>query len=160
VCVIGLATEFRSEKIPRNRLGTASVFPRKKMLIPRHSEVYGRVYSEARNGRKWHERVSFTKNPAPANIMTAYLRPRHSSERNSELFSLSRNCSDRNSDSLHLILFYSKEFRAFFSSVERFGTEFREFSVPWNSRNSAGTNQLFRLFRLPRNNFIVGNCQP
>jgi hypothetical protein len=43
-------------KIPRNRLGTSSVFPRKKVLIPRHSEVYGRVYSEARNGGKWHEK--------------------------------------------------------------------------------------------------------
>ena len=52
--VLGLATEFRSEKIPRNRHGTASVIPRNKMLIPRHSEVYGKVYSEARNGRKWH----------------------------------------------------------------------------------------------------------
>jgi hypothetical protein len=37
---------------------------------------------------------------------------------------------------------------------------FREFSVLRNSRNSAGTSKLFRLFRLPRNNFFVGNCQP
>jgi hypothetical protein len=160
VCVIGLATEFRSEKIPRNRLGTASVFPRKKMLIPRHSEVTEESIPKLGTEGNGMKTVSFTKNPSPANIMTAYLRPRHTSERNSELFSLPRNCSDRNSDNLHLILFYSKEFRAFFSSVERFGTEFREFSVPWNSRNSAGTNQLFRLFRLPRNNFSVGNCQP
>jgi hypothetical protein len=50
-----LAMEFRSEKIPRNRLGTASIIPRKKVLIQRHSEIYGRVYSEARNGRKWQE---------------------------------------------------------------------------------------------------------
>ncbi len=42
---LGLAAEFRPEKIPRNRLGTASVIPRKKVLIPRHSEVYGRGYS-------------------------------------------------------------------------------------------------------------------
>ncbi len=160
MCVIGLATEFRSEKIPRNRLGTASVFPRKKMLIPRHSEVTEESIPKLGTEGNGMKTVSFTKNPSPANIMTAYLRPRHTSERNSELFSLPRNCSDRNSDNLHLILFYSKEFRAFFSSVERFGTEFREFSVPWNSRNSAGTNQLFRLFRLPRNNFSVGNCQP
>ncbi len=54
--IAGLAAEFRSEKIPRNRLGTASVIPRKIVLIPRHSEVYGKVYSEARNGRKWHEK--------------------------------------------------------------------------------------------------------
>jgi hypothetical protein len=49
--LLGLATEFRSEKIPRNILRIASVIPRKKVLIPRHSEVYGRVNSEARNGR-------------------------------------------------------------------------------------------------------------
>jgi hypothetical protein len=45
---IGLATEFRSEKIPQNRLRMASVILRKKVLIPRHSEVYGRVNSKAR----------------------------------------------------------------------------------------------------------------
>ncbi len=38
--IIGLAMEFRSEKIPRNRLGMDSVIPRKKVVIPRHSEVY------------------------------------------------------------------------------------------------------------------------
>ncbi len=47
---LGLGTEFRSEKIPRNRLGTVSGIPRKKALIPRHSEFRGRAYSEARNG--------------------------------------------------------------------------------------------------------------
>jgi hypothetical protein len=83
-----------------------------------------------------------------------------SRERNSELFSLPRNGSERNSERLLLILFHGTEFRAFFSSAERFWTEFREFSVLRNSRSSAGTNQLFHLFRLPRNNFFVGNCQP
>jgi hypothetical protein len=42
----GLATEFRSEKIPRNRLRTVSVISQKKVLIPRRSEFYGRVNSE------------------------------------------------------------------------------------------------------------------
>jgi len=46
---IGLGTEFRSEKIPRNRLGTVSVIPRKKVLIPRHSVFRGRANSEAPN---------------------------------------------------------------------------------------------------------------
>ncbi len=32
---VGLAMEFRSEKIPRSRLGMDSVIPRKKVLIPR-----------------------------------------------------------------------------------------------------------------------------
>ncbi len=54
VHIIGLGTEFRSEKIPRNRLGTVSVIPRKKALIPRHSEFRGRANSEARNGTEWN----------------------------------------------------------------------------------------------------------
>jgi hypothetical protein len=62
-------------------------------------------------------------------------------ERNSELFSLLWNGSEWNSESLLLFLFHGTEFRAFLSSAERFGTEVREFSVPRNSRNSAGTNQ-------------------
>ncbi len=41
-----------------------------------------------------------------------------------------------------------------------FGTEFLDFSVPSNRRNSIGINQFFRLFRLPRYNFFVRNCQP
>jgi hypothetical protein len=59
ILVLGLGTEFRSEKIPRNRLGTVSVIPRKKVLIPRHSEFRGRANSEARNGT---ERNSAKKN--------------------------------------------------------------------------------------------------
>jgi hypothetical protein len=47
---LGLATEFRSEKNPRNRFGMDSVILRKKVLIPRHSEVRGRVNPEALNG--------------------------------------------------------------------------------------------------------------
>ncbi len=149
------------------------------------------------NGMK---KISFTKNPPPANTMFS---SKTASERNSEslllflfhrtellvVFSsaewfgtefqvfasicvlrngipscfLPRNASEWNSESLLLFLFHGTEFRAFFSSAERFGTEFREFSVPRNRQNSAGRNQLFRLFRLfrlPQNNFFVGNCQP
>jgi hypothetical protein len=62
---LGLGTKFRSEKIPRNRLGTISVIPRKKALIPRHSEFRGRASSEARNGTKRNgiprKKTSFTK---------------------------------------------------------------------------------------------------
>jgi hypothetical protein len=50
VLSLGLGTEFRSEKIPRNILGIVSVIPRKKVLIPRDSEFRGRTNSEARNG--------------------------------------------------------------------------------------------------------------
>jgi hypothetical protein len=45
-------------------------------------------------------------------------------------------------------------------SAEWFGMEFREFSVRRNSQNSAGTNQLFRPFRLPRNNFFSVIANP
>ncbi len=51
---VGLGTEFRSEKIPRNRLGMISVIPRKKVLIPRHSEFRGRANSEAQNETEWN----------------------------------------------------------------------------------------------------------
>ncbi len=78
-----------------------------------------------------------------------------STEQNSELFSFPRNGSEWNSERLLLILFHGTKFWAFFYSAERFGMEFREFSVPRNSRNSAGTYQLFCLFRLPRNNFLL-----
>jgi hypothetical protein len=104
-----------------------------------------------------------------------------------ELFSLPRNGSEQNSESLLLFLFHGTEFRVVFSSAEGFGTEFREYtsifvtrngipscflfrggvrngipevSVPRNSRNSVGNKHLFRLFRLPRNYFFVGNSQP
>ena len=56
---VGLGTEFRSEKIPRNRLGTVSVIPRKKVLIPRYSEFRGRANSEARNGAEFREKMKF-----------------------------------------------------------------------------------------------------
>ncbi len=154
------------------------------LIIPRHSAKFtGRIYSEAQNGRKWHEKNYYKKNPAPANridgtfssetcfrteiqsccLFRGMVRNRIpsvclyfcSTEQNSELFSLPRNGSQWNSERLLLILFYGTEFRAFFSSADRFGTELREFSVPRNSRNSAGTNQLFRLFRLPRNDFFL-----
>ena len=83
--------------------------------------------------------------------------------------------------------FHGTKFRVVFSSGEGFGTELWEFasifvprngipsyflfrgrvwngipsfSVPQNNRKSAGNNHLFRLFRLPRNYFFVGNSQP
>jgi hypothetical protein len=56
---LGLGTEFRSEKIPRNRLGTVSVIQRKKVFIPRHSEFRGTANSEARNGTEFREKMKF-----------------------------------------------------------------------------------------------------
>ncbi len=82
---------------------------------------------------------------------------------------------------------HGREFRVVFSYAEVFGREFREFasifiqwngipscflfrgrvqnviprfSFPGNSWNTVGKNHLFRLFRLLRNYFFVGNSQP
>jgi hypothetical protein len=59
ICVnwisVRVGTEFRPEKVSSNRLGTVSVIPRKrrkKVLIPMHSEVQGRVNCESRNRTK------------------------------------------------------------------------------------------------------------
>ncbi len=108
-------------------------------------------------------------------------------ERNSELCSLPRNSSERNSGTFRLFWFHGMEFRVVFSSTEGFGTELWEFasifvsqngipscflfrgrvrngiprfSVQRNNRNSVGNNHLFHLFRLPRNYFFVGNSKP
>ncbi len=99
--------------------------------------------------------------------------PRNGSERNSDslflvLFhgtefrdvSLPRKGSEPNSKSMLLFLFHGTEFRVVFSFVEGFGTDFQEVSVPRNSRNSIGNDHLLRLFRLPQNYFFVGNSQP
>ena len=50
--VIRIGNGISFLKVPRNRLGTVSVIPRKKVPIPRHSEFRGRANSEARNGTK------------------------------------------------------------------------------------------------------------
>jgi hypothetical protein len=121
--------------LSRNRLGMVSVIPRQKVLIPRHSEIYERVSSEARNRWKWQE-----KNQLLQKIVlrqTECFRPRQllngiprvcfyfgSTERNSELFSLPRNCSEQNSKCLPLFLFHGIEFRVVISFAVFFGTEF------------------------------------
>jgi hypothetical protein len=61
---LGLATEFRSEKIQRNRLGTVSVILRKKVLIPtlpRHSKVHGKSIPKLGTERNCAEKISSTK---------------------------------------------------------------------------------------------------
>ncbi len=104
-----------------------------------------------------------------------------------EKVSLPRNGSERNSDSL-LLYFFPRNgipscflfrwrirkaiprVRFYFRSTERHSELFSfcgrvrngipRFPVPRNNRNSVGNNHLFRLFRLPRNYFFVGNSQP
>jgi hypothetical protein len=62
---VGLAMEFRSKKILRNSF--------LKVLISRHSEVYGRFHSKARNGTELHGKISFMKKPAPENRIESML---------------------------------------------------------------------------------------
>ena len=123
----GLATEFRSEKIPRNRLGMVSVILQKKVLILRHSEDYGRDYSEARNANGM-KKISFTKNPAPANRIDSIFSSETCLGTEFQLLSLPRNGSEQNSKCLLIFLFHGTEFRVVFSSAEWFRTEFREFA--------------------------------
>ncbi len=130
-------------------LGTFSVIPRKKVLIPVYSEGQWRVNSEAQNGTELREKISFIKQPKKLfKTKVAW-----SNKQNWDHVFLPRNSSEQNSESFILFLFYGTEFQVVFSFAEWFGTEFREFSVPRNSQNSVGTNNLFRLFRLPRNYF-------
>jgi hypothetical protein len=52
-----LVQGWQRNLVPKKFRGIDSEqLPLFRVLIPRHSEVYGRVYSEARNGRKWHEK--------------------------------------------------------------------------------------------------------
>ncbi len=125
-----MATEFRSEKIPQKRLKRVSAEE------SAHSEVYGRVNSEARNGMELQEKNVFCKKSC-------------SSKQGIPICIVFRGMvgSERNFESLLLYLFHKRELRAFFSSAEWFRMEFQEFYVPRKSRNSAGTNQFFHLFR-------------
>jgi hypothetical protein len=161
-----LGTEFSLKIIPRNRLERVSVIPQKKVLIPRHSEFRGRANSEARNGMEFQSSFRNFRNselcPLPGIVRNGI--PRlffyfWSTEWNSELFSLPQKGSKWNYERLASTLFHGTEFRIVFSSAEGFGTDFQKFSVPRNSWNIAGDNHLFRLFRLPRSYFFVGNSQ-
>jgi hypothetical protein len=87
------------------------------------------------------KKISFTKNPAPANTMFS-----------------SETASERNSESLFLYLVYGTEFLVVFYSAEWFGTELREFASNFCSlvqnyehfsplRNGSERNSASFLFR-------------
>ncbi len=83
-----------------------------------------------------------------------------SMERNSEIFSLPLKGSEGNSESMLLFLFPRNGIPSCFLFRGRVRNGIPRFFVPRNSRNSVGNSHLFRLFRLPRNYFFVGNSQP
>jgi hypothetical protein len=123
---IGLSIEFGSKKFYRIYSERFPLFRGRKCSfrgIPRFTKESIPKLGTLRNYMK---KISFSKNPAPANRIESVV--------------LSGKCFGTEFlESLLLFLFLCTEFRAFFSSAERFGTEFREFSVPRNSRNSTGT---------------------
>jgi hypothetical protein len=99
--------------------------------------------------------------------------PRNGSERNSErlllflmhrtefrVFSLLRQGSERNSERLLLFFDPRNGIPTCFLFRGRVRNGIPRVYVPRNSRNSVGSNHYFRLFRLPRNYFFVGNSQP
>ncbi len=110
---LGLATDF-FPKIPWNRLGTVFVIPLKKVLISRHSEVYGRVNFEARNEMELHEQICFTKKS-------------YSSKQNWDRAFVSEMLRNWIPSDLLLYLLHRTEFRVVVFSAECFRTEFREF---------------------------------
>jgi hypothetical protein len=65
-------------------------------------------------------------------------------ERNSELCSLPRNGSERNSENLHLFWFHGTEFIVVFSSTEWFGTELWEVASVFVPLNGTPNYFLFR----------------
>jgi hypothetical protein len=135
------------------------------------------------------KKICLTENPAPANRIDSMFCPRHDWERNSEGFLLFLFHGTECRVVFSSAEWFGTEFQGFaYIFVPRNGTpscfllrgmvqdriprvcfyfcsivqNSKHFSPLWNGseRNSARTNLLFRLFRLPRTNFLVRNCQP
>ncbi len=113
-------SQFRSSE--RNRITWKNLFYRKS-------------YSSKQN---WERAFvsEMLRNWIPRDLLLFFY-----TERNSELLFFPRNVSEQNSESLFLF-FARLQNSEHFPSAEGFGTEFREFSVPQNSQNSA-RNKLF-----------------
>ncbi len=163
---VGLGTEFLSEKIPRNRLGMIFVIPRKKVLIPRHSEFRGRANSKRgmeQNGTEFREKIKFygTRTARPLWFLwhqTLLLKIGLPSFVLSRF--LFRGMVRNGIPTVCFYIFPRNGIPSCFLFLGRVRNGIPRFSVPGNSRNSIGNNHLFRLFRLPRNYFFVGNSQP
>ncbi len=98
---------------------------------------------EPRNGRKWYKNISFTKNTAPANRIDSMF--------------LFETCFGTYFREFAYICFHGTEFRAFFSSVEWFRAELREFSVPRNGseRNSESLLQVLFYGTHAQSNILI-----
>jgi hypothetical protein len=91
-----------------------------------------------RNGREFREKMKFY------GTCTASLVTLTASTFYSDYFSLPRNGSEHNSESLLLFLFHGTEFRVVFSSAEKFGRKFRELASSLVPRNGILSCFLFR----------------
>jgi hypothetical protein len=127
---LGLATEFSSEKNLRNRLRMAPVIPRKKALIPRFTEESMPRLGTEENSMK---KKFLSKNPAPANRIDSMFSSETSFGTQFREFDL-------------FFSLHGTEFRTFFSSAERFRTEFPEFPVPRNDSEQNSKSFLLFLF--------------
>jgi hypothetical protein len=116
---------------------TVSFIPRKKVLI----SILRKSQAEARNGTELREKITFTKNPAPANRIESVFCPQVlrnriprvcfyfcAADSNSDLFSLPWNSSERNSKCLLQFSLHGMDFQVVFLSAECFRTELREFA--------------------------------
>ncbi len=141
---IGLVKDFRSEKIPRNRLETAEECTHLSQF--RSSELKEITWN-----------VSFTYNP----FQTKRIESVFSSvkcfrmefrefafvfvpHRIKSCFLFHRMVQNRIPSFCFFFCSTEQNSEHFFSSAEWFGTKFRMFYVTRDSPNSAGTNQLFR----------------
>ncbi len=79
------------QKIPRNRLGTVSVIPRKKVIIPRHSESLRKSLFRRSERNKtvkkmfYNKKKCFTKKIMlqQTELRAFFFRPQNASERKS-----------------------------------------------------------------------------
>jgi hypothetical protein len=109
-------------------LGTSSVIPRKKVLIPRFTEESIPKLGTEGNGMK---KISYTKSPAPVDSIfsseTCFGTEFRVVVSSTEWFRSEFRV-------LLIFLFHGTEFRVVFSSAEWFRSEFRAFAsnfVPW-----------------------------
>ncbi len=138
---VGLPSKFRSEKIPRNRLGAVFVVPRKKVLLSRNSVCLGIAHTKVRNGTEWNSvKKCFYSHPCvfcPWMVRNEF----------PKVFSFASWFRTKFWVFFSSAQWFGKEFRSFLSNVECFGTKISQFfSLLWN-----GLEWNSELFYLPRN---------
>ncbi len=113
---LGLPSKFRSEKIPRNRLGTVFVIPRNKVLIPCDSEYFRRVHFVTRNETEWNSAKywSLTKQLPKVVFFPSFSLPKMIRNGIPKFFSVPKMIG--NSKIFNIQKWFRMEFRGVFSS--------------------------------------------